>query len=571
MAFGSGKKVEELEAEVARLNQWVAHLQGTEAVALAGEVEGWRSQVADLQAKAAAATHAAELARTEEQSARADLAEDLGTAGAQEAGFYTFNHPLADAVAYKSALVDLQARMKAAIRAGQAVEGAVSWTVNNSAAQGRKMVKDFSTLMLRAYNAEADSLVRALRPHTLGAARSRLDKSALAIERLGKTMSIRISPQYHQLRIDELGLTADYLVRKQQEKEAEHERRADLRDQAKAAAEMVAALDKLRKEQEHYRNLLAKLDPATDAVAYANAQAKLDELGASISGVEQRAANIRTGHVYVISNVGAFGPNMVKIGMTRRLDPMDRVIELGDASVPFRFDVHAMVFHEDAVSLETHLHQALAERKVNRINPRREFFYATPAEVREIFSQVAGAQLVEYHDDPDALEWRASGSVTHDTQGPASEGDLASDALSDAMNEGLEFDLGDDTGDHEHVGTADLHVDDELDTVGAEEPTDEETPATGPSPAPEPAPEVPSDKAQTPLPDAVDAPAPQVVRGEPSTPSAAQDAPAAPVPAAVPAPATPVTAAGWFPNPENAAQWRYWDGTRWTANVSQRT
>lgn len=67
---------------------------------------------------------------------------------------------------------------------------------------------------------------------------------------------------------------------------------------------------------------------------------------------------------------------MIKIGVTRRLDPMDRVIELGDASVPFRCDVHAMVFHEDAVSLETHLHQALAERKVNRINPRREFFYA---------------------------------------------------------------------------------------------------------------------------------------------------------------------------------------------------
>jgi hypothetical protein len=180
----------------------------------------------------------------------------------------------------------------------------------------------------------------------------------MAIERLGKLMSIRIAPDYHRLRFYELELMADYLVKKQEEKEAERERRAALRDQQKAAAEMKAALEKLRKEQDHYKNLIAKLDPASDPEAYATAQAKLTELGASIDGVEQRAANIRTGHVYVISNFGAFGPDMVKIGMTRRLDPYDRVVELGDASVPFRFDVHAMVFHEDAVTLETHLHQA---------------------------------------------------------------------------------------------------------------------------------------------------------------------------------------------------------------------
>ena len=86
--------------------------------------------------------------------------------------------------------------------------------------------------------------------------------------------------------------------------------------------------------------------------------------------------------MYVISNVGAFGEDIVKIGMTRRLDPMDRVRELGDASVPFRYDVHAMVFSDDAVGLETHLHHQFADRRLNLVNMRREFFRARPAEVR---------------------------------------------------------------------------------------------------------------------------------------------------------------------------------------------
>ena len=343
-------------------------------------------------------------------------------------------------------------------------------------------------------------------------------------------MSIRIAPAYHRLRFEELELTADYQVRKQQEKEAERDRRAQLRDQAKAAAEMAAALDKLRKEQEHYRNLLGKLDLATDPDAVAKAQAKLDEIGASISGVEQRAANIRTGHVYVISNVGAFGPNMVKIGMTRRLDPMDRVAELGDASVPFRFDVHAMVFHEDAVSLETHLHQALADRKVNRINARREFFYATPSEVRDIFSQVAGAQLVEYRDTADALEWRASGSVTHETQGPASKTDLALEALSDATSEAYE--------------PAPTHSEAEQ---AANRPRHRRHGRRAGRPR---------NRRRRPSPDAT--------RDTPAEPPAAATAPTQQTgPQPIPA--------QWYVDPNDAAQWRFWDGNQWTNNVSPRT
>jgi hypothetical protein len=133
-------------------------------------------------------------------------------------------------------------------------------------------------------------------------------------------------------------------------------------------------------------------------------QAKLAELDGAIEQNDYRAANIRAGYVYVISNPGAFGPDVVKIGMTRRLEPMDRVRELGDASVPFPFSVHALFFSDDAVSLENQLHAAFAERKVNRVNERREFFFATPQEVREVLASKVG-NLLEFAEQPDAVEF----------------------------------------------------------------------------------------------------------------------------------------------------------------------
>lgn len=111
--------------------------------------------------------------------------------------------------------------------------------------------------------------------------------------------------------------------------------------------------------------------------------------------------------MYVISNVGAFGPGVVKIGMTRRLDPMDRGHELGDASVPYRYDVHALVFSEDALSLEARLHHHFADRRLNRVNLRREFFYATPIEVEAVLTAADGSVL-EFVEHADADEWHLS-------------------------------------------------------------------------------------------------------------------------------------------------------------------
>jgi hypothetical protein len=138
--------------------------------------------------------------------------------------------------------------------------------------------------------------------------------------------------------------------------------------------------------------------------AVANLSERLQQIDQAIQNNDYRAANIRAGYVYVISNIGAFGPNVVKIGMTRRLEPYDRVRELGDASVPFPFDVHVLFFSEDAVALENELHKAFAHRKLNFVNERREFFFATPNEVRDVFSEKVGG-LMEFKEAPEADQY----------------------------------------------------------------------------------------------------------------------------------------------------------------------
>lgn len=132
-----------------------------------------------------------------------------------------------------------------------------------------------------------------------------------------------------------------------------------------------------------------------------------EDIDRAIQDVDHRAANVRAGYVYVISNLGALGERMIKVGMTRRLDPIDRIRELSDASVPFNFDVHALFFSDDAYGIEAKMHQRLAEKRVNRVNLRREFFYATPAEARELLKELTG-ELLQFEAEPEALEFRQS-------------------------------------------------------------------------------------------------------------------------------------------------------------------
>jgi Domain of unknown function (DUF4041)/T5orf172 domain len=326
----------------------------------------------------------------------------------QEVGVYEYRHPLTDAVSYQAELKRLKDTIKAlAMKDGGAVLANTNWTVNGSAPKGRAMVRDYSKLVLRAYNAEADNLVRALKPFKLNSAIERLNKIATAIAKLGKTMDIRISDTYHRTRIKELELTADYIEKRAEEKEHEQAERERLREERKVQEELARERARLEKEQQHYLNILARYIEQENQDAIDRTNASLATIKSNIEAVDYRVANIRAGYVYVISNVGAFGEGMVKIGLTRRLDPTERVRELGGASVPFKYDTHALVFSPDAVGLESELHARLADRRVNRVNKRREFFYATPAEVKTLLLELAG-NLLEYVEVADAVEYRLS-------------------------------------------------------------------------------------------------------------------------------------------------------------------
>jgi len=325
----------------------------------------------------------------------------------QDAGVFRYHHPLENSEAYKRELDRVQDAMKQMIKDKRAVVGSGGFKYNGSEREGAKMVADWCKLMLRSYNAEAENSLRVMKAGSVDAAKKRLIRAAEAIEKLGKMVSIQIDDRYEKLRMRELELMADYLQKKQEEKENERVERERLREEAKAQVEFRRELEKLEKERRHLENVRKVLLDKGEVDAAQELQSELDQVVAGIEGVHQREANIRAGYVYVISNLGAFGPKMVKIGMTRRLHPEERVLELGDASVPFRYDTHMLYYAQDAVSLETALHRELSDRRVNRVNMRREFFYAAPDEVRELLKKHAG-QVLEYVLEPEAAEYRQS-------------------------------------------------------------------------------------------------------------------------------------------------------------------
>lgn len=346
-------------------------------------------------------------ARLELEQARQHFIEVNAAVELQNVGFFEFEHPAQTSADLATELEAVRYAIKQTIQSKRAVSTASGFTFNNSQTQGKKFMGDMAKVLLRAYNAEAENAIKATRAGNLAVAQTRLTKAAEQIAKSGTMIDLHIEPEFHQLRLREIALANQHLQVLAREKEMERDRRAELREQAKAAAELEREKERLNKEQAHYVATMAALQANGDLEGAARMQAKIDDVERAIADVDYRAANARAGYVYVISNVGAFGERMVKIGMTRRLEPMDRVNELGDASVPFRFDVHALFFADDAVAIESMLHRTFAPQRVNKVNLRREFFYTTPDKVLQVLKSHA-VEIVEYTVAPAAVEFRAS-------------------------------------------------------------------------------------------------------------------------------------------------------------------
>ncbi len=197
----------------------------------------------------------------------------------------------------------------------------------------------------------------------------------------------RDTSRYLDLKLQEMNLCYEYAMKKQEEKEEQKRIREEQKEAQKLQREIEEARKSSQKEKTHYQNALHRIEVQMESVngtertileeRRTEIQQQLNNIEEEIKQIDYREANQRAGYVYIISNIGSFGKDIYKIGMTRRLEPMDRVDELGDASVPFKFDVHAMIFSDDAPALEAALHRAFDDRKVNMVNTRREFFHVT--------------------------------------------------------------------------------------------------------------------------------------------------------------------------------------------------
>lgn len=198
--------------------------------------------------------------------------------------------------------------------------------------------------------------------------------------------------------INAVKIEYNYYVRKEQARQEQLAIKEQMRQEAEERKALEAERKKVEKEESKYKSEIEKLN---QALSESSSDTEMDKLKARILELQSQLSNVilkkeeivnlqngKAGNVYIISNLGSFGENVFKIGMTRRLDPQDRVNELGSASVPFKFDVHSFIFSEDAVWLEKKLHDMLNDKRLNKVNLRKEFFKISIEELEELISSV---------------------------------------------------------------------------------------------------------------------------------------------------------------------------------------
>lgn len=334
----------------------------------------------------------------------------------QEFGVYTPIYKFAKSEDYKDRLAQVRQKQKEMIKNKTAATCSTTWEVNGSKRAGSKLINATIKQTLRGFNSECDSFIENAKFNNFYSLKERIEKSFDTWNKLNESHLIKISRYYLMSKIDELHLAYEYAQKKQEEKEILRQEREILREQAKVAKEIEEKRKELLKEQNHYNNALARLEEQLTANITEERKKVIEDkieevkqhlvdVDVALKDVDYREANQRAGYVYIISNIGAFGENVYKIGMTRRLEPLDRIDELSGASVPFKYDVHALIFSDDAPSLETALHKAFEKQKVNKVNNRKEFFNVSLEEIKKIVSENHD-KTVEYIDCPSAQQYR---------------------------------------------------------------------------------------------------------------------------------------------------------------------
>ncbi|HJA77167.1 MAG TPA: DUF4041 domain-containing protein [Candidatus Desulfovibrio gallistercoris] len=247
--------------------------------------------------------------------------------------------------------------------------------------------------VIDAFNGKTDSTLARVKTDNLGKLQQEIEDAFALVNLNGQAFrNARITPAYRDARLEELRWAVALVVLREKEREEQRAIRERIREEEKARREYEKAMREAARDEERVQAAMEKAraelaraseeQKAQYEAQLAALQEKLTEAEARSQRALSMAQQTRSGHVYVISNVGSFGEDVFKIGMTRRLEPLDRVRELGDASVPFAFDVHAMIYSEDAPALENALHRKFNELRLNKVNPRKEFFRVDLGDIR---------------------------------------------------------------------------------------------------------------------------------------------------------------------------------------------
>lgn len=257
--------------------------------------------------------------------------------------------------------------------------------------------------LLRCFNAETALIMGNITIKNIENSRNRVIKSFEALNKLFKLNGIALTKEFLELKLKMINVKYAQEFQKEQERLQQKAIREQMVEEEKVRREIEKAKSKIEKEENHFKNeidkMMVHLKSASDVEKQLYVD-KIKELEEKLKQVEEnkrdvlnREKSTRAGYVYIISNIGSFGENIYKIGMTRRLDPMDRIDELSSASVPFAFDVHAMIFSEDAPQLETALHNAFDDKRVNMVNSRKEFFHVSLEEIEKVVKEKYNATV----------------------------------------------------------------------------------------------------------------------------------------------------------------------------------
>lgn len=333
-------------------------------------------------------------------------------------GLYVPKYDFATSMGYKEKLKNIQTDQKQMIKNKSAVSYYDNWTVNGSKAKGRKMTNDNIKQILRSFNNECEAAINKVKYNNIQSIEKRIIKSFEQLNKLNSSNRLSISEMYLDLKLNELYLAYEYERKKQDEKEALREQREREREEKALQKEIHSKKKLIDKDIKHYQNLInelkKKMNELTSEEERDSIEQQIIDLNVKVNEREEekkeldyRTAHASAGYVYIISNIGAFGDDVVKIGVTRRIDPLERISELNSASVPFKFDVHALIFSYDAYKLETELHQYFDSYRINKVNNRKEFFKVPISKIEEKLSEY-GELTIDFKANVDAEEYRES-------------------------------------------------------------------------------------------------------------------------------------------------------------------